>query len=102
MLHDPFRGKDDLKKSFWKNIHFGCMMFGVVCMNWIIFFYKAFILPSISSSIYPFLQIILGVMGCASFSSVPQSAAATFASSFVRFLFYSMHDKEEESKTLLF
>ena len=28
MLHKPFSSKDDLKKSFWKNIHFGRVRHG--------------------------------------------------------------------------
>ena len=58
-----FSSKNDLKKSFWKNIHFGRM--GVCCtyiycsVNWmIIHFSKASIPPSVRSSMHPFLQII--------------------------------------------
>ena len=52
-------GKDDWQKSFWKNTHFGRVVvwFGVNQM--IIHLSEASILPSVRSSIHPFLQIIL-------------------------------------------
>ena len=53
----PFISKDDLKKSFWKNIHFEGVVSSLNRM--IINFYEASILPSVCSSIHPFLQIIL-------------------------------------------
>ena len=55
--HLAFSSKDDLKKSFWENIHFGRWWFVV---NWMIsHFSKASIPPSNHYSINPFLQIIL-------------------------------------------
>ena len=45
------------RKVFLKNIHFGRMVVGVIQM--IIHFSKTSIPPSVHSSIYPFLQIIL-------------------------------------------
>ena len=48
-----FGSKDDLKKSFWKNIHFGRVV--VWCgVNQMIVFSEASILQSIRSSILPF------------------------------------------------
>ena len=61
MPHYLFSSKDDLKKTIWKNIHFGRVVawYGV---SWkIIHFSKASILPSVHFSIHPFLQIILAL-----------------------------------------
>ena len=58
MLQKPFSSNEDLKKGFWKNIHFGTEV--VWCgVNWkLIHFSKAPIPPSVDFSIL-FLQIIL-------------------------------------------
>ena len=50
---------DDLKKSFWKNIHFGRVVVWYGVNQMIIHFTEASILPSVHSSINHFLQIIL-------------------------------------------
>ena len=68
----PCSGTDDLKKSFCKNIHFGSEVVWCGMNQMIIYFSKAFIPPSIRSSIHPFLLIILGKLGFATFNSVPQ------------------------------
>ena len=59
MPHQTFSSKDDLRKSFWKNIHFGIVV--AWCgVNWkILNFSEASILPSVNFSIHPFVQIIL-------------------------------------------
>ena len=84
MPHWPFSSKDDLKLSFWENIHFGRLVvwFGV---NRLI---KASFLPSSRNSIHPFLQIILVQNSyCIAarnwINSVSQAAATTFAFSSV-------------------
>ena len=70
--HDQFLGgsniecrtshiADDLKKSFWKNIQFGRVVFGVVWTGWSSIFSKVSIPQSIISSIQSFLQIILAL-----------------------------------------
>ena len=61
MPQQPFSLKDDYKKSFWMNIHFGRVV--VWCgRNWkIIHFFKASILPCVHFSIIPFFQIILAL-----------------------------------------
>ena len=52
--------KADLKNSFWENIHFGGVWFGVVLTGWslISHFFKASISSSSRYAIYPFVQII--------------------------------------------
>ena len=51
--------KDELKKSFQKNIHFGRVVVWCDENQMIIHFSEASIVPSIRSSIHPLLQIIL-------------------------------------------
>ena len=51
--------KDDWKKSFWKNIHFGKVMVQCGVNQMIRHFSEASILSSVRSSIHPLLQIIL-------------------------------------------
>ena len=55
----PFSCKDDLKKNFGKYIHFERAVVWCDVNLMIIHFSEAFIPPSVSSSIHPFLQIIL-------------------------------------------
>ena len=52
-------GKDDWQKSFWKNTHFGRVVVWCGVNQMIIHLSEASILPSVRSSIHPFLQIIL-------------------------------------------
>ena len=80
-----------LKKRFWQNIQF--VRVGVWCgaNQMIIYFSEASILPSILSSINPFLQIFLVLnMQCGmEFTEFrpPQTTATTFAFSSVCFFF---------------
>ena len=55
----PFSCKDDLKKNFGKYIHFERAVVWCDVNLMIIHLSEAFIPPSVSSSIHPFLQIIL-------------------------------------------
>ena len=59
MPHQPFSSKDDLTKSIWKNTHFGRVVVWCGVNQMIIHLSEASILPSVRSSIHPFLQIIL-------------------------------------------
>ena len=59
MPHYPFSSKDDLKKSCWKNIHFGRVVvwYGV---NWKIIHFSETSIP-FHFTILPFLKIILAL-----------------------------------------
>ena len=96
-----FSNKDDLKKSVWKNIHFGTVLVWCGLNQMIIHFSEASILPSVSSSIHPFLQIILVLNQCCMELNEfrpSKTAVTTFANSSVCFFYLSWPPMEIKQK----